>query len=59
MTNETNSPKVPLGPPLNSSDEEIEQASIITPEDIELAKAAARRHGRNSDLNRFLEAESE
>lgn len=49
----------PRGKALNSSDEELDQAAEITLEDMEVAKDAARRHGRNSDLRRILEAEPE
>lgn len=41
---------------LNSSDEVIEQASEVTPTDIERAKETARQHGQGTDLNRMLEA---
>ena len=32
----------PLGPPLDTSDEELDLLALVTPEDIEAAKADAR-----------------
>ena len=33
---------IPLGPPLNTPDEELDMLALVTPEDIEAAKADAR-----------------
>lgn len=51
--------RVPRGPALDSSDEELDAAAEITPEDIEQAKEAGRRHGSGTDVPRLLEAEPE
>ena len=32
----------PLGPPLNTPDDELDMAALVTPEDIEAAKADGR-----------------
>ena len=33
---------IPLGPPLDTPDEELDMLALVTPEDIEAAKADAR-----------------
>ena len=33
---------IPLGPPLNTPDDELDMAALVTPEDIEAAKADGR-----------------
>ena len=33
---------IPLGPPLNTPDDELDMAALVTPEDIAAAKADAR-----------------
>ena len=47
---------IPLGPPLDTPDDELDMAALVTPEDIEAAKAdgAARMGKRGAAL---LEAE--
>ena len=50
---------VPRGKALNSSDADLDAAAEITPEDIERAKDAARRQGRDTEIPRMLEAEPE
>lgn len=53
------SPRVPLGPALNSSDEDLDAAAEITMEDVERAKDTARRQGRGTELPELLDAEPE
>ena len=43
---------IPLGPPLNTPDEELDMLALVTPEDIEAAKADAR--ARMSDRGAAL-----
>jgi len=47
---------IPLGPPLDTPDEELDMLALVTPEDIEAAKADARaRMGKKGAA--LLEAE--
>ena len=39
------SKKVPLGPPLNTNESDMDLLALVTPEDIEDAKAAGRQRG--------------
>ena len=43
---------IPLGPPLNTPDEELDMLALVTPEDVEAAKADAR--ARMSDRGAAL-----
>ena len=48
--------RVKLGKAHRDTEEELTQQAIITPQDIEEAKAAARKFG-SKRFNQFLEAE--
>jgi hypothetical protein len=50
---------IPLGPPLDSSDDDLDAAAEISADDIEAAKDTVRRQGRGTDLPRLLEAEED
>lgn len=50
-------PRVPLGPPLDSSEDDLDDAAEISIEDVVQAKQTVRRHGRNTELPRILDAE--
>ena len=50
---------VPMGEPLGSSEEELDAAAIITPEDIRRAMEWAERYAADTDLPALLRSETE